>query len=252
MPLPPAPSELGAKLATTRTKASAREDTPRSETLEELRERIRARTPRPVEPAAAAPAEKATAPAPTKESQPAKPAEKSAKKKQKKAPVAAAKKETQRKETPKTAAPVAKSEKTAPADVSARAAAPSDEKPVPTVPAESVYVPPPAEKKPSEAFPAADRLFAAGTSRHAACARRVWRVYLTTRGQKRQTASKSKGRLPCRGRRQKRKRVYCGGRMSSLARAKGMPCCSSVSLARTRKSYVTSSSSVRAHHAQIV
>ena len=163
MPLPPAPSELGAKLATTRTKASAREDAPRSETLEELRERIRARNPRPVEPAAAAPAEKATAPAPTKESQPAKPAEKSAKKKQKKAPVAAAKKETQRKETPKTAAPVAKSEKTAPADVSARAAAPSDEKPVPTVPAESVYVPPPAEKKPSEAFPAADRLFAAAT-----------------------------------------------------------------------------------------
>ena len=109
MPLPPAPSELGAKLATTRTKASAREDAPRSETLEELRERIRARNPRPVEPAAAAPAEKATAPAPTKESQPAKPAEKSAKKKQKKAPVAAAKKETQRKDTPKTAAPVAKS-----------------------------------------------------------------------------------------------------------------------------------------------
>ena len=57
MPLPPAPSELGAKLATTRTKASAREDAPRSETLEELRERIRARNPRPVEPAAAAPAE---------------------------------------------------------------------------------------------------------------------------------------------------------------------------------------------------
>lgn len=163
MPLPPAPSGLGAKLATTRTKASAREDAPRSETLEELRERIRARNPRPVEPAAAAPAEKATAPAPTKESQPAKPAEKSAKKKQKKAPVAAAKKETQRKDTPKTAAPVAKSEKTAPADVPARAAAPSDEKPVPTVPAESVYVPPPAEKKPSEAFPAADRLFAAAT-----------------------------------------------------------------------------------------
>ena len=66
MPLPPAPSELGAKLATTRTKASAREDAPRSETLEELRERIRARNPRPVEPAAAAPAEKAPAPAPTK------------------------------------------------------------------------------------------------------------------------------------------------------------------------------------------
>ena len=41
MPLPPAPSELGAKLATTRTTASAREDAPRSETLEELRERIR-------------------------------------------------------------------------------------------------------------------------------------------------------------------------------------------------------------------
>ena len=67
MPLPPAPSELGAKLATTRTKASAREDAPRSETLEELRERIRARNHRPVEPAAAAPAEKATSPAPTKQ-----------------------------------------------------------------------------------------------------------------------------------------------------------------------------------------
>ena len=159
MPLPPAPSELGAKLATTRTKASAREDAPRSETLEELRERIRARNPRPVEPAA--PAE--TAAAPTKESQPAKPAEKSAKKKQKKAPVAAAaKKETARKETTK-AAPVAQAETAAPAAPSDRKAAPSEEKPA-TVPTESVYVPPPAAEpaRPSD-LPAADRLFAAAT-----------------------------------------------------------------------------------------
>ena len=159
MPLPPAPSELGAKLATTRTKASAREEAPRSETLEELRERIRARNPRPVEPAA--PAE--TAAAPTKESQPAKPAEKSAKKKQKKAPVAAAaKKETARKETTK-AAPVAQAETAAPAAPSDRKAAPSEEKPA-TVPTESVYVPPPAAEpaRPSD-LPAADRLFAAAT-----------------------------------------------------------------------------------------
>ena len=159
MPLPPAPSELGAKLAATRTKASAREEAPRSETLEELRERIRARNPRPVEPAA--PAE--TAAAPTKESQPAKPAEKSAKKKQKKAPVAAAaKKETARKETTK-AAPVAQAETAVPAAPSDRKAAPSEEKPA-TVPAESVYVPPPAAEpaRPSD-LPAADRLFAAAT-----------------------------------------------------------------------------------------
>lgn len=159
MPLPPAPSELGAKLATTRTKASAREEAPRSETLEELRERIRARNPRPVEPAA--PAE--TAAAPTKESQPAKPAEKSAKKKQKKAPVAAAaKKETARKETTK-AAPVAQAETAVPAAPSDRKAAPSEEKPA-TVPAESVYVPPPAAEpaRPSD-LPAADRLFAVAT-----------------------------------------------------------------------------------------
>lgn len=159
MPLPPAPSELGAKLAATRTKASAREEAPRSETLEELRERIRARNPRPVEPAA--PAE--TAAAPTKESQPAKPAEKSAKKKQKKAPVAAAaKKETARKETTK-AAPVAQAETAVPAAPSDRKAAPSEKKPA-TVPAESVYVPPPAAEpaRPSD-LPAADRLFAAAT-----------------------------------------------------------------------------------------
>lgn len=159
MPLPPAPSELGAKLATTRTKASAREEAPRSETLEELRERIRARNPRPVEPAA--PAE--TAAAPTKESQPAKPAEKSAKKKQKKAPVAAAaKKETARKETTK-AAPVAQAETAAPAAPSDRKAAPSEEKPA-TVPTESVYVPPPAAEpaRPSD-LPTADQLFAAAT-----------------------------------------------------------------------------------------
>lgn len=166
MPLPPAPSELGAKLATTRTKASARKDAPQNETLEELRERIRSRNPRPVESAAAAPAKTAPAPAPTETVQPAKPAEKSAKKKQKKTPVAAAQqKETPRNQAPKAAssAPVAQTEKTAPEKTSVRQAASSNEKTPASVPAESVYIPPPSAKKLPKAFPAADRLFAAAT-----------------------------------------------------------------------------------------
>lgn len=161
MPLPPAPSELGAKVAATRKKAPARQDSPRSETLEELRERIRARNPRPVATAEAAPvgetpaAEKAAPEAPKKAETPkkAEAPKKSAKKPGK--AVAPQKKET---------APEApRSSKRATARAKPAEAKPSEAKAPATVPAESVYVPPPAEGKPLGELPAADRLFAPAT-----------------------------------------------------------------------------------------
>lgn len=154
MPLPPAPSELGTKLAATRTKASARRDEPRSETLEELRERIRARNPHPVEAAEAAPvAETPALEAKTKD-QTAKKAAKSEKKTKKTVPAASRKKAPVAETTPARSAPEKK-----PADKTP----PEKEKTVRTVPAESVYVPPPAEEKRPGELPAADVLFAAST-----------------------------------------------------------------------------------------
>ena len=58
---------------------------------------------------------------------------------------------------------MAQTEKTAPEKTSVRQAASSNEKTPASVPAESVYIPPPSAKKLPKAFPAADRLFAAAT-----------------------------------------------------------------------------------------
>lgn len=164
MPLPPAPSELGTKLAATRAKAPARKDEPRGETLEELRERIRARTPRPAQtvesPVTASVKEAPAAETKAKDTVAKKPA-KSEKKTKKTAPAPVSKK----KETaPKAASEKKRPAKGAPEKTPVEAAAPSDEKPVPTVPAESVYVPPPAaEPARPGGLPAADVLFAAST-----------------------------------------------------------------------------------------